>query len=243
MAFLFTLISTLIIVGFMFLNEVTFISIICFALAALIIYLKFAPSKVESGQPWGFMNDSKQFICQGVKIPLNKIKYYKFSKDYPESCQYNFVLEEKELSEPVPAYSFLRLFLKDGQIVTFKTYQGGYYKNNKLGDEFKVYRNALDFACDFHYYFFDYLPKNLQEENRKQHNKETKYRQERFSRELEWRKELVDKGATVSQIPKAKQDASVVGRAVAGGIIAGPAGAVVGAISAADKNNKNRSQK
>lgn len=40
--------------------------------------------------------------------------------------------------------------------------------------------------------------------------------------------------------PKPKKDASVVGRAVAGGIIAGPAGAVVGALSAVDKNNKNR---
>ena len=36
------------------------------------------------------------------------------------------------------------------------------------------------------------------------------------------------------------KDASVVGRAVAGQIIAGPAGAVVGALSAVDKNNKNR---
>lgn len=36
-----------------------------------------------------------------------------------------------------------------------------------------------------------------------------------------------------------KKDASVVGRAVAGGIIAGPAGAVVGALSAVDKNNRN----
>lgn len=40
--------------------------------------------------------------------------------------------------------------------------------------------------------------------------------------------------------PKPKKDASVVGRAVAGGIIAGPAGAVVGALSAVDKNNKNK---
>ena len=39
---------------------------------------------------------------------------------------------------------------------------------------------------------------------------------------------------------KPKKDASVVGRAVAGGIIAGPAGAVVGALSAVDKNNKNK---
>ena len=39
------------------------------------------------------------------------------------------------------------------------------------------------------------------------------------------------------------KDASVIGRAVAGGIIAGQAGAVVGALSAVDKNNKNRSEK
>ena len=37
-----------------------------------------------------------------------------------------------------------------------------------------------------------------------------------------------------------EKDASVVGRAVAGGIIAGPAGAIVGALSAVDKNNKSK---
>ena len=37
---------------------------------------------------------------------------------------------------------------------------------------------------------------------------------------------------------KSNKDASVVGRAVVGGIVAGPAGAVVGALSAVDKNNK-----
>ena len=45
----------------------------------------------------------------------------------------------------------------------------------------------------------------------------------------------------VNELPP--KDASVVGRAVAGGIIAGPAGAVVGALSAVDKNNKNREKK
>lgn len=39
----------------------------------------------------------------------------------------------------------------------------------------------------------------------------------------------------------APKDASVVGRAVVGGIVAGPVGAVVGALSAVDKNkNKNK---
>ena len=38
--------------------------------------------------------------------------------------------------------------------------------------------------------------------------------------------------------PKEK-DASVVGRAIVGGAVAGPVGAVVGAISAVDKNNRN----
>ena len=40
-----------------------------------------------------------------------------------------------------------------------------------------------------------------------------------------------------------KKEKSVVGQAVAGGIIAGPAGAVVGALDAVDKNNKIRSEK
>ena len=38
----------------------------------------------------------------------------------------------------------------------------------------------------------------------------------------------------------ASKDASVVGRAIVGGVIAGPTGAVVGALSAVDKNNKNK---
>lgn len=46
----------------------------------------------------------------------------------------------------------------------------------------------------------------------------------------------------INTVPKEK-NASVVGRAVAGGIIAGGAGAVVGAISALDKNQKNNSSK
>lgn len=40
-----------------------------------------------------------------------------------------------------------------------------------------------------------------------------------------------------SQQPK---DASVIGRGVVGGIAAGPVGAVVGALSAVDKNNRNK---
>ena len=41
---------------------------------------------------------------------------------------------------------------------------------------------------------------------------------------------------------KENKDASVVGRAVVGGIVAGPAGAVVGALSAVDKNNRNKNE-
>lgn len=37
-----------------------------------------------------------------------------------------------------------------------------------------------------------------------------------------------------------KKESSVIGSAVVGGVIAGPAGAVVGAIHAANKNNKNK---
>lgn len=37
-----------------------------------------------------------------------------------------------------------------------------------------------------------------------------------------------------------KKEASVLGRGIIGGIIAGPAGAVVGALSAIDKNKKNK---
>lgn len=40
--------------------------------------------------------------------------------------------------------------------------------------------------------------------------------------------------------PRKEKDASVVGRAIVGGAIAGGAGAVVGALSAVEQNNKNR---
>lgn len=39
---------------------------------------------------------------------------------------------------------------------------------------------------------------------------------------------------------KKSQSASVVGRGILGGVIAGPAGAIIGALSAADKNNRNK---
>lgn len=41
---------------------------------------------------------------------------------------------------------------------------------------------------------------------------------------------------------KEEKDASVIGRAVAGAVIAGPTGAVVGALSAVDKNNKKKKE-
>ena len=47
----------------------------------------------------------------------------------------------------------------------------------------------------------------------------------------------LDKQIKKSTEPK---KASVIGRSVVGGIVAGPLGAVVGAISAADKNNRNK---
>lgn len=37
-----------------------------------------------------------------------------------------------------------------------------------------------------------------------------------------------------------QKPASVIGRAAVGGVVAGPAGAVVGALSAVDKNNRNK---
>lgn len=46
--------------------------------------------------------------------------------------------------------------------------------------------------------------------------------------------------AHLSQLESQKKEASVLGRGIIGGIIAGPAGAVVGALSAVDKNRKNK---
>jgi len=52
---------------------------------------------------------------------------------------------------------------------------------------------------------------------------------------------ILSSSSISSDLPRSKEkDASVIGRAVAGAVIAGPAGAVVGALSAVDKNNKNK---
>lgn len=53
------------------------------------------------------------------------------------------------------------------------------------------------------------------------------------------KRKALEAKCTYSPTPKNK-DASVVGRAVASGIITGPVGAVVGALSAVDKNNRKR---
>lgn len=48
---------------------------------------------------------------------------------------------------------------------------------------------------------------------------------------------------TISRPSQQPKDASVIGRGVAGAVIAGPAGAVIGAVSAIDKNMKNANKK
>ena len=45
---------------------------------------------------------------------------------------------------------------------------------------------------------------------------------------------------TMNQLRPKKKEANVIGRGIIGGIVAGPAGAVVGALSAIDKNRKNK---
>ena len=64
-------------------------------------------------------------------------------------------------------------------------------------------------------------------------------REEEFNRKYGVSRNNSGSDYLINQSPK-KKDASVIGRAVAGSIIAGPTGAVVGALSAIDKNNKNR---
>ena len=51
---------------------------------------------------------------------------------------------------------------------------------------------------------------------------------------------LVKMASNGGKMPKEDKPASVIGRAVAGGVIAGPAGAIVGALSAVDKNSKRK---
>ena len=55
----------------------------------------------------------------------------------------------------------------------------------------------------------------------------------------EWYIAGIQNGTIEISKPSAK-NASVVKRAIVGGVIAGPAGAVVGAVSAADQNSRNR---
>ena len=67
---------------------------------------------------------------------------------------------------------------------------------------------------------------------------------EPIENELSRRGYFVDRSKMNGKAIKNKSgDASVVGRAVVGGIIAGPTGAIVGAASAIDKNQKNKSDK
>lgn len=79
---------------------------------------------------------------------------------------------------------------------------------------------------------------------RKMHNFDRAFRSGGDGKQFtsEDRNELVEVLTTDPALnpKKEEKDASVIGRAVAGQIIAGPAGAVVGALSAVDENNKNR---
>lgn len=73
-------------------------------------------------------------------------------------------------------------------------------------------------------------------------NRITNYRfsATKIARELERRGYEVDRSKMNGQaVKQSSGQASVVKRAVAGAVIAGPAGAVIGAASAIDKNNKN----
>lgn len=165
-------------------------------------------------------------------IRLDEIKCYQFSQEIPN--QYEFDFEKKDLSEPLPEYPYLRLFLNNGNIVTLPLNKGGYHKDGTITVTFNDPKNAIAFSRDLNFFFYDFLPESLKEEHKLNHELDLSVRKDMALRDLA-------KGmAKLQSAPK--QDASVVGRAVAGGIIAGPAGAVVGAISAADKNNKNRSK-
>lgn len=69
---------------------------------------------------------------------------------------------------------------------------------------------------------------------------EQKDAQRRQRQEIPQKETIIYKDRTNTFSAPKEKDASVIGRAVAGNIIAGPIGAVVGALSAIDKNNKNR---
>lgn len=92
--------------------------------------------------------------------------------------------------------------------------------NSRLSSE-TLYRLMSDDEVEDHY-------KHMEEERQKS--------EEEFQKSMA---EIAVKLEAVLSRSGKKKSASVVGRAVAGGVIAGPAGAIIGAISAADKNRRN----
>lgn len=79
------------------------------------------------------------------------------------------------------------------------------------------------------------------EEHYEKTKNDVRYSKEQSQKILDdYRKAHPELNTTGSSAGQSGKDASVIGRAVAGGIVAGPAGAVVGALSAVDKNNKKK---
>lgn len=207
--------------------------------AILLLYIQKERRKAKEQQSgiWGFMYNPEQFVfTAGAPIPFSQIKGYKFSEDIPN--QYDFMIEDEDISEPLPEYPFLRLYLENGEIKTLPLDKGGYCFDGRITVSFNDHEEAVSFSTNLNFSFFEHLPQNLKNKYRKRHARE---QEKRIEEGLRRRKEMVER-YSVSRTPSQKKDASVIGRAVAGGVIAGPVGSVVGALSAVDKNNKNRSK-
>ena len=125
----------------------------------------------------------------------------------------------------LPLDKFTEVSVKFKNEETFKLYIPFYAQNKFKKVEEYVQTNFVDL----------YWKKQREE-------KEAKNRSEYYSaRRNQVADALTSEPFSVPTLPP--KDASVVGRPVVGGIIAGPVGAAVGALSAADNNNKNRSKK
>ena len=126
-----------------------------------------------------------------------------------------------------------------------KTSYGFYYETNSLPDAPGKFCNHLVFNVNGNRVMLSYMDSQLTEAIAAIHyiidhsamtEKDKETARNSSSRPLP-NKDSYDPYKAAAEASKNK-DASVVGRAVAGGIIAGPAGAIVGALSAVDKNNK-----
>lgn len=122
--------------------------------------------------------------------------------------------------------------IKAFDVKDYNPYKGKYaYLVCKNGEKYRLKMTSENSSWATHVRTFWLMESEMQNPNKSN----TPLTREEMN---EARNQLAD--ALTSYNPnESKNKASVIGRAVVGGVVAGPAGAVVGALSAVDKNNEN----